>query len=65
MMARMLLCTQVTTKGGRHRRSAASAGPQPPTRPASPRLSLTARAADRARFDSDAARRAQQAEVQC
>ena len=55
--------TQLTTKRTGHRRSSASAGPQPPTRPASPRLSLTARAADRARFDGDAARRAQQAEV--
>lgn len=63
MRARMFLCTQAAMKQGRHRRSSASAGPQPLTRPASPRLSLTARAADRARFDSDAARRAQQAEV--
>jgi hypothetical protein len=55
--------TQLTTKWTGHRRSSAAAGPQPPTRPASPRLSLTARAADRARFDSGAARRAQQAEV--
>lgn len=58
-----MLYTQITTKRTGYRRSSASPGPQPPTRPASPRLSLTARAADRARFDSDAARRAQQAEV--
>lgn len=57
----------LTSFRAKARVSSGAAGPQPPqppTQAASPKLSLTSRAADRARFDEELARKAEQAEAE-